>query len=880
MVDYENLTQEELETLCKWIGEKAFKNVFEKNQRTLVRIYRDCRVKKLEMAQICDIVYRNRADKFIVNLLDDFSRQLLSISKKLTEEKIASGSNTETALIEVLAESPFHENIPLYFKLRDEEYSEDYIRMTTAAVAIIIRQAESTSEQSVESDSEPTVNNDLQSAYEEQNRRIAELEQQLDTSRSETEQAKNALSAYQEKEKRLHQARRIVEDYDNPDYQHLSICRFSARRASENQPPLHRLADVIDGIIVPFECNPFEARIYDNREWLYKMGGQERDNFFGAWNWSASENRNDPSTDYIESTFNPDCIPIEIIEALDCSTCEELLDSLRNGVANDLIYDRFLWSYKTEKGYVGLLVERKYFLAQGDKLVISSDIIELPVYMIQFDDVVTLGSKNKKFLRQIDPGIPDDLVKLYDPIDLMRKMLIKRASWSASRTSGVTRSQWQQSRSFLEKMSTEGLLEEFCGKCGCSMDDAQKYLSTLISQADQYLDGQDLPTATLIHAIQSSEKLSEYCAGLIRDDWEKKHFHEMNEAQQELKQVQGEVLSEKAQLVDVRSRKAAIDVEVREKESLAEGVEKRIAERIEAAKMNAAEFISEMAFCTPIPTQLQKPVPSSVLTVGEQAENDNSLIRDYDYLLGNIQDELIEAGIDQEKALALGAFLYAAYCNRVPVLLAGPNSLQIANVMSVSLTGNIISTINCNQEYVPEWAQEIETHDIKIVAFRNPFRHDWIHPIIEKLESPDKFYLLLHPFAEDLCIEPAGLLNYVLPVLTEAFVTGKATGNYTGAAFSENFAHYQPAKSDIRLHASKLKKLVSQPILRSNIQQILTDAHTLLPEMSEDVDMLLGLVPAAYILGKGDTLLSVLEDSSSNTKQSQRFLRAIMGKDE
>ena len=192
MVDYENLTQEELATLCKWIGEKAFKNVFEKNQRTLVRIYRDCRVKKLEMAQICDIVYRNRADKFIVNLLDDFSRQLLSISKKLTEEKIASGSNTETALIEVLAESPFHENIPLYFKLRDEEYSEDFIRMTTAAVAIMIRQAESTAEQGAEPDSEPTVNNDLRSEYEEQNRRIAELEQQLDTSRSETEQAKTA----------------------------------------------------------------------------------------------------------------------------------------------------------------------------------------------------------------------------------------------------------------------------------------------------------------------------------------------------------------------------------------------------------------------------------------------------------------------------------------------------------------------------------------------------------------------------------------------------------------------------------------------------------------------------------------------------------------
>ena len=105
MIDFACLTHEELDTLCGWIGERAFKDYFEKNQRTLVRIYRDCRVKKLSMTQICDIVYRNRAEEFIVQFLDNCSQQLLSISQKLTEDKIASECDAETALIEVLADS-------------------------------------------------------------------------------------------------------------------------------------------------------------------------------------------------------------------------------------------------------------------------------------------------------------------------------------------------------------------------------------------------------------------------------------------------------------------------------------------------------------------------------------------------------------------------------------------------------------------------------------------------------------------------------------------------------------------------------------------------------------------------------------------------------
>ena len=883
MIDYANLTHEEMNTLCGWIGETAFKNYFEKNQRTLVRIYRDCRAKKLSMAQICDIVYRNRADKFIVNILDDCSNQLITIGKKLMEEKIASGDDEETAFVQMLAESPFIDNLPLYYKLKEEERSEDYIRMTIAAVTLLMRKKDTESE----SEEEKTVDVNLQAQLEDQSRRTAELEHQLEASLAESEQVKKALASYQIKEKRLHQARRSDEDYENPDYQFLSICRVTDYRLGDNPHSLERLADVINGNLVPFEEDPTMPRMYANRDRLFIKDGPDKIDYYGVWNWKALENWSDPTKDYVITKYNSKCFPVEIVEAPEYSSLQELVSALNNGISDSVFSNRMLWCFRSAEGYIGVLVERKQLIYKGDRLFVAPNTIELPVYVISTDDTTLLGSKQKMllgenpklFLRRIDPGVPDDFIKLYDPIDLMRKMLLDRASWSATKASGMTRSQWQQFRSFLEKISTEGLLEEFCSTCGCSKEEAEQYLSTFLSRADQYLDGKDLPTATLIHAIQSSEKLSAYCADLIRDAWEKKHYQEMTEAQQALKQVQGEVLREKAQLIDVRGRKEAIEVELREKESLAEGVEKRIADRIAAAKKDAAQFISDMAFCSATAVSPQSNI--SIVSEGIQAEIDTTIILENpDDLLDHMRYELSAAGVDDEYSLFMAAFLYSAYCNKTPLLLSGPNAGQIANAFAVCITGSTAAAVDCNQDYTANWAEELNAIHSDIVAIRNPFRHDWIHPIIEKLEMPDKFFLLLHPFADDLCIEPAGLMNYVLPVLTEAFVTGKATGNYTGAVFFQDFAHHKPEKTDKRIHSAMLKKLFSQAVLRSSIQQLLTDAHVLVPEMNDDVDLLFGIIPAAFILGKCEALLSDMEDLQSDTKQSHHFLRAIMGKDE
>ena len=879
MIDYKGFTFEEISFICNLIGENAIKDYLKKEQRSVAHYYRDCRISKLSFSQTINIVYQCRVYPFIWGFLNMHFTEWQKSIQKDEAKFLRNGALPPIAWANSLLNSPFKNQTKLLYKILDKHPEDDYFELLSCFPGMISRVSMDSFEG--KSNEQDALITELKQQDEktrrlaaQQSRKIEELEQHL-------EQVKNQLFLYQQRERQL-QHLQIVIDYTNPDYPFLSLCRVANNKfgSADNKYTLHRLADIQNGELIPFERDQTQPPLFANRDFLYKTDGPEIHSYYGVWNWKADKNWNDPEKDHVTTLFNPRCAPIEIVLAPNCHTTEELAESLMAGISDTVVSNRMLWCFQVQTGYFGFLVDRKQLTTKGTLLMISPDILQLPVYKFSTADTLILDAKhNKRFMRRIDPGSPGATYSLYNPLNILRKILLDRASWSASRTTGISKSQWQQFRSFLEKMPAEGLLEEFRSKCSCSQEEAERYLSTLLSQADQYLDGQDLPTDTLIHAIRSSEKLSKYCAGLIRDEWEKQHSQDLTEARQELKRIQGEVMSEKAQLDDMCRRKTAIEVELREKESLAEGVEKRIADRIAAAKQDAAQFISDMAFCSSTPEP--SPFNSSILSGEIQAEVDQTIIiENPDDLLEHMRYELGEAGVADEYSLCLAAFLYSAYCNKIPLLFAGPNAGQIADAFAVCMTGVTAAAVDCNQDYDANWVKEIAAIHTDIVAIRNPFRHDWIHPIIDQLESSDKFYLLLHPFAEDLCIEPAGLMNYVLPVLTEAFVSKKASGDYTGAVFASEYTNHKPDKPDKRRYSALIKKLFPQSVLSCNIQQILTDAHALVPEMNEDMDVLLGLIPAAYIVGKSEALLSAIEDLQSDTKLSQQFLHAIMGKDE
>lgn len=233
MTNYDSFTREEMDTLCGWVGEKNIKACFTRAPRELFRIiHRDCMVKKLTMEQVCGIIYQNRSDSFIAFILEPGLEQLFGILKNRTVQIEASGAESTEALVRALAESPFSENVPLYFKLQDDSFSEEYIRMTTAAVAIAVKQygyatiPDPTTANSVVDDQQHIADleqqiDELRAVADQYPSQIAELEQQIRELRSESEQIESELSVYREREKALQRTEYSI-SYEDPEYQHLS----------------------------------------------------------------------------------------------------------------------------------------------------------------------------------------------------------------------------------------------------------------------------------------------------------------------------------------------------------------------------------------------------------------------------------------------------------------------------------------------------------------------------------------------------------------------------------------------------------------------------------------------------------------------------------
>ena len=246
-------------------------------------------------------------------------------------------------------------------------------------------------------------------------------------------------------------------------------------------------------------------------------------------------------------------------------------------------------------------------------------------------------------------------------------------------------------------------------------------------------------------------------------------------------------------------------------------------------------------------------VESEELSLKNPDINDN-----YEQLLMTIQNELSEAGATNSSIRGLSAILYSAYINRIPLLLAGPNGMEIVTAFTASLNCTRPAVLTCEGELEPQALLACENSSSNVIVIENPLNTKWNNAVIKMISKRTKMYFLLNPFAEDLTIEPRGLFNYCLPILTELFVESFSTSRYIGGKFSAKYKPYVPQKTN-RLYDKLFNAMNIKSLTRSNCQQILSDVHELLK--TNDYQMI--LYSLAYVLGEASELEDFLEKYES-----------------
>ena len=558
-----------------------------------------------------------------------------------------------------------------------------------------------------------------------------------------------------------------------------------------------------------------------------------------------------------------------------------------------------MFTLSASKGqYTGILCTAKEFNTVNGKTTVSEDCIVVPVYEFSGGDIIRL-SNGISFYRNAFAGIPNKLYHLKSPLDIVKNIVFSSLSWNAYKTRAVTRAEYRTFKDFIGAIPVDDITRKIGTACHCSIPAAKELLDEFLNIVWKYVDGDSLEDEIIHSAISANVELQEKAKSLIRKEWETENESLLSEAQEKLDSLHAELKSATEDLSRAQESLNKTKAEderlagiIAEKERLAADVEKAVAVRIQKARGNAADFIASMAFvsgqqmpvgCAESPAKIEVSSKSDMDTYRICPEYDNlddlEVHHSWTDVVNTSVFELAEAGVAEQYRSGLAAFLCAAYIKKQPLLLVGPNAIDIIQAFSAAVTAHKHGVLCCEGGYAHQAIEKIGADGESIVIINNFLASSWINRIPEILYKKDVFYVFTHPYAEDIQVEPKSLYGFMLPMFTEFLVDKKATGKYYGGYFSDDFKSYSPEKGTHK-ELSVLSKFALSSLVRSKISSVAATMHGIYPHATADDDFLFCVFPIAYASMAVNELTEVIADSQKGIAISaslKRDLQYVLG---
>lgn len=131
------LTEDEVRYICIAVPYQDTIDYFSKNPNEFAKIRPGFRVKKISEAVASELLFDFSSKPFISHFIEKHIRDWLSQIKKHYNNRIETGDSKDVAFLNTLPLSFFAENVGLYFKLINEDHSEEYTALMSAAIKSI-----------------------------------------------------------------------------------------------------------------------------------------------------------------------------------------------------------------------------------------------------------------------------------------------------------------------------------------------------------------------------------------------------------------------------------------------------------------------------------------------------------------------------------------------------------------------------------------------------------------------------------------------------------------------------------------------------------------------------------------------------------------------
>lgn len=848
------LEKEELIYISHLISGKEIKKYFQKNSEKFTSIKPGFRPNGISDDEARSIIVQFSDRPFVRNFLNDSIDEWLQEIETDKLNLIEKGKNEEYALICTLVNSVFGKRVALYFKLKSLNCPENYIHTMQSAVDLIrerpinedevITKTEYLMQKEAwekEKDSYLKEIKQTQKALVEFNQRMNDLHENL----SKKEEVIKGLREEVSKYHRLDQyIENDTDDFYSSDLPFMSLCKVI--KDNKGNMILRRLSDIENDTITGGYLEQTSSR-----EYLYKVDGPNTEDYIGIWNWNAVPNVNNPSKDFIQSQYNENYLPIEVVIFNDCNDIHEIINRLKEGINYNAHSRRYYFAFWNGKTYEGVYISTKKVENTMGKIKLADDVFTAPLYLLKREDICIFGSCY--LVKTIKMGRPNEIIYVTEPYEVVKKKFIQRITWTLSKQRGLTKNEFQRMKIFLQEFPLENLDKEIANTLQCDIDSAKEYIDFFIQQASTGIELNDIEDDILEQFVLSKPELTERYMSMLTEKWRKEHSEQILKLQQELEQVKDETKLESTRLVQIKQEFNQVNDELIEarstrelQEQLATDVENRVAERIAQAKEDVAKFIVDQTFISQATVHNKEHVVAASFKMGEILPEDNlERYNTWEELLENLKYELLEAGVAEKYAIHLATFMYAATINHVPLLLAGPCAHEIANAFSSAICGCLAGVLDLVGEYSESIVKECLSSKSEVIIIKNLFSAQWNGRLGELLSKNHKQFIAIHPYVEDLQFEPKGLLNYMMPIFTELFVDKYATGNFVGGIKKTDFKEYKSDKTKKR-HNTPLKMLRLSMYSRNFMGQVLEDMHGMLNDDLIDDDYMFVILPCAF----------------------------------
>ena len=654
----------------------------------------------------------------------------------------------------------------------------------------------------------------------------------------------------------------------------VSLCRVSAGS-------LYRFADIESEQLKPviiFEDQPKE---WENRDRLFLYDGPSEDGEWGIWSWNASPRKNDPEKDFIVSSFEKGLKAIEIVEVPDTVTMEDLILKLKDGLPlslsfkNALIYPGNI-PLRLQKERKCIFVSDRDFIFEKDKLQIKSGICYLSSVTIATKDVLLFPGKS--FFRYLSFAQAFERVLALSPMEVVREKVLSRITWGTLKRTPIKKQDWRSITDFIKGLPAETLIEDIADGCCCSVDEAQRYIDQFLSNAEKYLDYDSLEDQVLLSAIENHNDLRRKCESLAERKWREAHSSAISQANDEItaletrkKEINTELEVLSTRYSEKQEAFSRLEQRIKEEQRTADQVSGYMQEKIQQARKDAAAFITEMAFVSPYGNAVTSPKCCTFVPAEELPEDEIELYEKWTDCIDIIEENLANAGVMSQWCPKLASLLYVTYLHRIPILLAGPNGESIANAFSAALFGKKAPSLDISTECNSSILEQIDQINENVVIIHGAFSGSWSN-MLPRIVSRKTYCFVLHPFSEDLLIEPNSLYQYVLPVFTEFLVDAAPDNHFVGGKPLEEHKRYEllPVK---KVYRDLLTEMLASPLQVKQLQTIITDFRNVIGREDIDSEATLILFPSLYYSTQASSsMLDKLSESLSlGTDTKQRF---------